>query len=151
MVDQLTEEEMAECKEVFTQYDKDGDGCIATNEIGTVLRALKRQVSDAEVQDLIDEIDPDSYGIVDFSEFLSLLANTMKPVDLEEDLLEVFKVYDRDGNGYITAGELYNVMQKMGEEVTMEEVNAIISEADTDNDSQVNYKDFLRIMINKPN
>jgi hypothetical protein len=40
MVDQLTEEQIAEFKEAFTLFDKDGDGNITTKELGTVMRSL---------------------------------------------------------------------------------------------------------------
>ena len=36
MADQLTEEQIAEFKEAFSLFDKDGDGTITTKELGTV-------------------------------------------------------------------------------------------------------------------
>ena len=40
MADQLTEEQIAEFKEAFSLFDKDGDGTITTKELGTVMRSL---------------------------------------------------------------------------------------------------------------
>ena len=150
MVESLTEDEIADLKKVFTQHDKDGDGCIATTELGSVLHALKYPCTDSDIQDFVADIDPDNYGIIDFCEFLSLISRKARNIELEESLLETFKVYDRDGNGYISASELLVVMRKLGEEITLEEANAMIVEVDQDGDGQVNFKDFVRIMTEKP-
>ena len=106
MVDQLTEEQIAEFKEAFSLFDKDGDGTITTKELGTVMRSLGQNPTEAELQDMINEVDVDGNGTIDFPEFLSLMARKMKDTDTEEELIEAFKVFDRDGNGLISAAEL---------------------------------------------
>uniref|UniRef100_A0A8C9CY67 EF-hand domain-containing protein n=1 Tax=Phocoena sinus TaxID=42100 RepID=A0A8C9CY67_PHOSS len=58
MADQLTEEQMAEFKEAFSLFDKDGDGTITTKELGTVMRSLGQNSTEAELQDVINEVDP---------------------------------------------------------------------------------------------
>ena len=50
----------------------------------------------------------------------------MKDTDTEEELVEAFKVFDRDGNGYISAAELRHVMTNLGEKLTEEEVDEMI-------------------------
>ncbi|CAF4628154.1 unnamed protein product, partial [Rotaria magnacalcarata] len=73
-------------------------------------------------------------GTIDFPEFLTLMARKMKDTDSEEEILEAFRVFDKDGNGYISADELRNVMTSLGEKLTDEEVNQMIREADIDGD-----------------
>ena len=63
--------------------------------------------------------------------------------NLEEDILEAFQVFDKDGNGFITARELKNVMANLGESLTEDEVNAMIREADCDGDGCINYAEFF--------
>ena len=63
-----------------------------------------------ELQDMINEVDANDNGKINFDEFLSLMARKMKDTDTEEELLEAFKVFDRDGKGMITAGELRQVV-----------------------------------------
>ena len=122
MADQLTEEQIAEFKEAFSLFDKDGDGTITTKELGTVMRSLGQNPTEAELQDMINEVDADGNGTIDFPEFLSLMARKMKDTDTEEELIEAFKVFDRDGNGFISAAELRHVMTNLGEKLTDEEV-----------------------------
>ena len=61
------------------------------------------------------QVDADGNGTIDFPEFLSLMARKMKDTDTEEELIEAFKVFDRDGNGFISAAELRHVMTNLGE------------------------------------
>ncbi|KAI5731028.1 hypothetical protein M8J77_003530 [Diaphorina citri] len=62
MADQLTEEQIAEFKEAFSLFDKDGDGTITTKELGTVMRSLGQNPTEAELQDMINEVDADGAG-----------------------------------------------------------------------------------------
>ncbi|KAG4081654.1 calmodulin [Neocallimastix lanati (nom. inval.)] len=122
MADQLTEEQIAEFKEAFSLFDKDGDGSITTKELGTVMRSL---------------------------EFLTMMARKMKDTDSEEEIKEAFKVFDKDGNGFISAAELRHVMTNLGEKLTDEEVDEMIREADIDGDGQINYEEFVKMMMSK--
>ena len=79
-------------------------------------------------------------GTIDFPEFLTMMAKKMKDADSEEELREAFKVFDKDGNGFISAAELRHVMTNLGEKLTDEEVDEMIREADLDGDGQVNYE-----------
>ena len=64
----------------------------------------------------------------------------MKETDSEEEIKEAFRVFDKDGNGFISAAELRHVMTNLGEKLTDEEVDEMIREADIDGDGQVNYE-----------
>ena len=68
-----------------------------------------------------------------------MMARKMKDTDSEEEIREAFRVFDKDGNGFISAAELRHVMTNLGEKLTDEEVDEMIREADTDGDGQVNY------------
>ena len=79
-------------------------------------------------------------GTIDFPEFLTMMARKMKDTDSEEEIKEAFRVFDKDGNGFISAAELRHVMTNLGEKLTDEEVDEMIREADIDGDGQVNYE-----------
>ncbi|GLJ54714.1 hypothetical protein SUGI_1175330 [Cryptomeria japonica] len=149
MAEHLTEDQIAEFKEAFGLFDKDGDGSITTNELGTVMRSLGQNPTEAELRDMISEVDADGNGTIDFPEFLNLMARKMKDTDSEEELKEAFKVFDKDQNGFISAAELGHVMANLGEKLTPQEIEEMIKEADTDGDGQVNYEEFVRMMLAK--
>lgn len=145
----LTEEQINEFKEAFSLFDKDGDGCITSKELGTVMRSLGQNPTEAELKDMINEVDADGNGTIDFSEFLSMMVKKMKDADSEDEIKEAFRVFDKDGNGFISAAELRHVMTNLGEKLTDDEVDEMIREADIDGDGQINYQEFVKMMQKK--
>ena len=79
-------------------------------------------------------------GTLEFEEFVKMMTRKMKDTDTEDELREAFKVFDKDGNGFISAAELRHVMTNIGEKLTDEEVDEMMREADKDGDGQVNYE-----------
>lgn len=79
------------------------------------MRSLGQNPTEAELQDMINEVDVDGNGTIDFPEFLTMMARKMRDTDSEEEIKEAFKVFDKDGNGYISAAELRHVMTNLGE------------------------------------
>ncbi|KAH7522233.1 hypothetical protein FEM48_Zijuj07G0116600 [Ziziphus jujuba var. spinosa] len=163
MADVLSEEQIVEFKEAFCLFDKDGDGefpdkssilgCITVEELATVIRSLDQNPTEEELQGMISEVDVDGNGTIEFAEFLNLMAKKMKVhiyvyIDIfTQELREAFKVFDKDQNGYISASELRHVMINLGEKLTDEEVEQMIREADLDGDGQVNYDEFVKLMM----
>lgn len=148
MTENLTEEQIAEFKEAFQIFDKDGDGSITTKELGTVMRSLGQNPSEEELTSMIEEVDKDGSGTIDFKEFISLMAQKMKETDTEEELIDAFKIFDRDGNGFISSHELRYVMTSTGEHLSDAEIDEMIREADIDGDGNINYKEFVEMMMN---
>jgi hypothetical protein len=84
---------------------------------------------------------------IDFPEFLTLMARKMKDTDSEEDILEAFRVFDKDCNGLISAAELPHIMSTLGEKLTDDEIDEMLQEADIDGDGYINYENFVRMMM----
>lgn len=145
----LSDEEIGEFREAFSLFDKNGDGTISSTELGTVMRSLGQNPTENELQDMINEIDVDGNGTIDFEEFINMMAKKMRETDSEEELREAFRVFDKDGNGHISAAELRHVMTNLGEKLTDDEVDEMIREADLDGDGTVNYEEFVRMMTAK--
>lgn len=116
------------------------------------MRSLGQNPTEAELQDMINEVDADGNGEIDFPEFLTMMARKMKDTDSEEEIKEAFKVFDKNGDGKISAAELRHVMTSigmqpekagradiLGEKLSDQEVDEMIKEADTDGDGEINY------------
>ena len=122
---------------IFLQRQKLNYG----HQCGSYLARISgKNPTEAELQDIINEVDPNGDGTVDFPSFLTIMARKMKDQvnhylydwfmvydkfgiqDTEEDIIEAFRVFDKDGNGTISAAELRHVMTNLGEKLTDEEV-----------------------------
>ncbi|KAL3874258.1 hypothetical protein ACJMK2_037298 [Sinanodonta woodiana] len=146
MAEHLTEEQIAEFKEAFGLFDKDGSGSITSKELGTVMRSLGQNPTEAELVEMISEVDVDGNGSIEFPEFLKMMARKIKEPENEEDIIDAFRVFDKDGNGFISLAELRHVMTNMGEKLTDDEVDEMIREADIAGEGHVSYEEFVRAM-----
>merc|ERR1711935_1285960 len=117
MAEQLKEEQVSEFKEAFSLFDKDGDGTITTEELGTVMKSLGQNPTSEDLQDMINEVDADKDGTIDFEEFLCMMTKHRKESDTDQELKEAFKVFDKDGDGRISKSKLKTVMQNLGEKL----------------------------------
>lgn len=146
----VPEEMLKDWREAFSMFDKNGDDLISAGELGTVMRNLGLNPTEEDVQKMISDVDKDANGFVDFNEFVSMMLKFQeRPVDPEEQYLEAFRVFDQDGNGFISPIELQSVMSSLGERLSEEEIKDMIQEADLDKDGQVDYTEFVKVMINK--
>jgi calmodulin len=149
MGEALTEEQIAEFKEAFALFDKDGDGCITSKELGIVMRSLGQNPTEAELQSYINEVDKNKNGTIDFPEFLALMSKKMETRENEEDIKEAFRVFDKDNTGFISVAELRHVLTSIGEKLNDDEVDELLREADADGDGQINWQDFVKLMTSK--
>ncbi|XP_062181829.1 calmodulin-2/4-like isoform X2 [Phragmites australis] len=170
---QLSKEQINEFREAFSLFDKDGDGIalalflfmnelncarntcippagtITTRELGTVMRSMGQSPTEAELQDMVDAVDADGSGAIDFHEFLTLLARKMRDAGADNELREAFHVFDQDQNGFISRNELRHVLENLGERLSDEELAEMLREADVDGDGQINYTEFAKVMMAK--
>ncbi|CAA0828294.1 Calmodulin-like protein 11 [Striga hermonthica] len=76
MAEIVSGEQILEFKEAFSLFDRDGDECITTEELATVIRSLDQNPTEEELKEIIDEVDFDGNGTIQFAEFLNLMAST---------------------------------------------------------------------------
>ena len=145
--DSLTEEQIAEFKEAFALFDKDGDGTITTKELGTVMRSLGQKPTTAELETMVREIDADGNGEIDFPEFLTMMLRKMNEGNPEKELMDVFMVFDKDGSGTISPDELRSAMRVIGEKLTDDEIEDAIKLADKSGDGEVDYDEFIQFVL----
>ncbi|KAF7640415.1 hypothetical protein Mgra_00000235 [Meloidogyne graminicola] len=139
--EEFTVEELQEFAQAFKMFDKDGNGTMSIKELGVAMRTLGLNPTEDELLNMVNEYDVDGNGI-DFSEFCKMMKEMNKETD-QELIRLAFRVFDKDGNGYITAQEFRHFMTTMGEKFSEEEVDEIIKEFDKDGDEQIDYEEFV--------
>ena len=150
MAAELTETEIADLQAAFSVYDKDGDGTITAKELETVMRKLNAKPTKSDLQAIINKADVDGNGTIDFSEFLTLMSQHMGDSKRKSKHMDAFRVFDQNGDGFISKTELRRVMSKIGQKVTDEEIDDMIKSVDMNDDGKVNYEEFTQLMTMTP-
>ena len=145
----LSDAQLATFKETYAFFDKDNDGTITKEELGTVLRSLGQPITETELHEIMLEVDGDDNGTIELGEFLGVMARNTKDdlKEAEEELKEAFRVFDKEGCGYISAVGLRYVLTNLGNKMTDEEVDEMIKEAESmEGEGQVNYEEFVNML-----
>ena len=83
---------IAEIREIFSLFDKDADGFVETSQLGTIIRGLNMNPSEAEVAEMVKDVDPDGRGTFNQNALCSLIARRPKQEDTLEDMAESLKI-----------------------------------------------------------
>ena len=73
------------------------------------------------------------------------MGRKLRDTDREDEIRQAFKVFDRDGDGYITGDELGLVMANLGEKLTPGELKQMMEEADSNGDGKIDYPEFVKV------
>ncbi|CAF0977118.1 unnamed protein product [Didymodactylos carnosus] len=145
----FSEEQIAVFEESFSVLDRDRDGHISDYEIRSLMNSLGYSPSEEDIGAVIKKVDLDGNGKVDFEEFLTMMQRRKSTGELDHELKHVFDVFDKNRDGFIDKDELYDMLKRLGENITEEDVVDMIEEADTDEDNKVSYEEFKAILYSK--
>ncbi|SPJ08161.1 centrin-1 [Plasmodium sp. DRC-Itaito] len=143
---ELNEEQKLEIKEAFDLFDTNGTGRIDAKELKVAMRALGFEPKKEDIRKIISDVDKDGSGTIDFNDFLDIMTIKMSERDPKEEILKAFRLFDDDETGKISFKNLKRVAKELGENITDEEIQEMIDEADRDGDGEINEEEFMRIM-----
>ncbi|XP_043823908.1 centrin-2-like [Dromiciops gliroides] len=143
---ELTEDQKQEIREAFDLFDTDGTGTIDVKELKVAMRALGFEPKKEEIKKMISDIDKEGTGKISFNDFLAVMTQKMAEKDTKEEILKAFRLFDDDETGKISFKNLKRVSRELGENLTDEELQEMIDEADRDGDGEVSEQEFLGIM-----
>ncbi|KPU78279.1 uncharacterized protein Dana_GF10252, isoform B [Drosophila ananassae] len=159
--------QVRDLRTAFDLLDRNRDGRVTANELQFMLKNLGINVRDEIIHDLIREASHSGNGLINEAEFLQWVgriqalrdeqqqheesASNSKPADeaddVTEDLIAAFRVFDRDGNGFITRDELQTAMEMIGEPLNEAQLEQLLAIADLDQDGRINYEEFTRLLL----
>ena len=149
MFNDLPKNKTDEYKKVFQIHSNGPDGYVNTSELSNIFKSINIDASDEEIKEIIKKLDLEEKKQINYEEFLSLINQGDKDIDEEEEVLNAFKVFDKDGNGLININELKNIMLNIGNNWSENEINELLRDADIDMDGYINYEEFVRTIMSK--
>lgn len=147
---EISPEEYEEYKEAFDMYDKDGSGSISVMEFIKALKNMGQTLSQDEINNLIQSIDGDNSGEIDFNEFLIFMVQKKRNKDEEDLILRAFKSFDKDKDGKLSINEFKYILCNLGHNrFTQDDCDLIFSELDLNQDGYLDYVEFIKYWRNK--
>ncbi len=143
----ITDEQRKDLQDIFDQFDKDKDGKISGKELANAMESMGQNPTDEEINEMMREVDLNQDGKIDFDEFMILMTKSSPDTQTEEEVINAFRVFDKEGNGLIASSELKHIMMTIGDKMTEEEADEMVNEADIDEDGMINYEEFVRMMM----
>ncbi|XP_023511611.1 probable calcium-binding protein CML16 [Cucurbita pepo subsp. pepo] len=144
----LQSDQLKQLHDIFMRFDMNSDGSLTQLELGALLRSLGIKPSGDQLHCLLSNMDSNGNGSIEFDELVNAILPDLNDNILvnQEQLMEVFKSFDRDGNGFITASELAGSMAKMGHPLSYRELSEMMRQADTDGDGVISFNEFTTVM-----
>lgn len=147
----IPEHKKNEIREAFVLFDSDKDEQIDYHELKVALRALGFEKKKADVQKLMRMYDHDSEhnpqaARITYDQFVEMVSDLLLLQDPRDEVLRAFKLLDDDQTGKISLRNLRRVARELGEQLTDEELRAMIDEFDKDGDGEINLEEFTVIM-----
>jgi len=143
---ELTDEQRAEVNEAFKLFDADRDGKLDYYQLKVAMRALGFEVKKADVQRILNEYDREGENLIDERSFTEVVTDRILERNPVDEVLKAFKLFDDDGTGKITIKNMRRVARELGEEMTDDELQAMVDEFDRSKSGSLDEDDFLSIM-----
>lgn len=143
--DQLLDEQKQEIYEAFSLFDMNNDGYLDYHELKVAMRALGFELPKREILDLIDQYDRDGRHLMQYEDFYLIMGERIVNRDPVDEIRRAFKLFDDDHTGKISLKNLRRVAKELGENLTDEELRAMIEEFDLDGDGEINEQEFIAI------
>lgn len=151
----LTPHQLVEINSAFRKFDRDGDGHIEPKELRKVMADLGCPMSEENTRKLIEGVDTDGNGMIEFDEFIGIMAARMLKTEDDEELDQAFKLFD-DGTGFISEDLLREKLCKQGSQrLTAADIDQMLGLLQKDAQGRVAFEhfrlaDFWQVPVGHP-
>ncbi|UJR36449.1 hypothetical protein I4U23_029172 [Adineta vaga] len=146
MLDCPSHEKIDEYQEIFVFFDRQKIGRININDLGVIIRSIGLYPNEMKIKEIQDDYERNQIDEINFQQFLHILISLTNEIEDEIDIIEAFRVFDKEGQGFITKEELLYIMTHLGEKLTSEEADEMMEDADIYCDGKIRYEEFVKIM-----
>ena len=136
-------------KDIFTLFDKKGQGSIAKAQFGDYLRAIGYNPTNAQIEEILSSASQDALSLDDIA---SLIESHQEMLDSTtngkiEDFIKAFQVFDKENTGKVTVGDIRYMLTGLGDKLSDEEVDELLKGVEIDSDGGIDYKKFMEDIL----
>ncbi|XP_017026909.1 uncharacterized protein [Drosophila kikkawai] len=142
----LTDAQLKDLQMAFSLFDESDDKVIPIKQLRHLMRSVACSPTDLELQSILNEIDPDGGCELYLSDFLYIMSQKYANMTPEDEIIGAFRVFDKEGTGFIAESEFRHIMKNMGEQMSDDEVDQIVMDADANIEGNIDYVRFVAMM-----
>ncbi|XP_045589513.1 troponin C isoform X1 [Procambarus clarkii] len=146
----IDEKTMHALRKAFATVDKAKKGYIEAKDLEAILNNMGTAFDVDDLNETIKRVDIDQDGKINFDKFVIIASNFIQDDDEEtitSELKEAFRLYDKEGNGYITTQTLKEILKELDNKLSDNDLNDIIEEIDEEGKGKVDFEGFRELMI----
>ena len=138
-------EELAQIRSEFATYDVDDSGNLDASEVQVIIeKANGKKPSMPEVEYVMKIVDKNKNKVLEFDEFLQMIRYVRI---IDNEAMEQFQFFDKNGDGYIQYSELKKSLKDLNERLSKSEVKLMMKEADVDKDGKISFEEFRDMIV----
>ncbi|CAK5039575.1 unnamed protein product [Meloidogyne enterolobii] len=146
---EIDEDQIEEYQHFFDLFDKGKNGYIMATQLSQIMDVMEQDYDEKTLRKLIRKFDADGSGKLEFDEFCALVytvANSVDKETLRNELKEAFRLFDKEGYGYISTGTLKELLHEIAPDLSDKELDDAVDEIDEDGSGKIEFEEFWELM-----
>ena len=140
----FSQEDREYFKNAFDAFDENRNSFIETADLGKLLRAVGFNPTPEEIEDMIEDAGSTK---LDFNSFLYIASRHAREVEPEQELVDAFRVFDKDGTGKLKTDTIRKILRNLKQPFTEDQIAELLGQATIDKQDCIKYKDFVKVML----
>ena len=145
-------EKLQELKAAFSLFDIDNDGKISMDELSFIFQEIGFELNNTELSQIINNASftGEKKNYISFEDFCSVMNTKMSDTETEQELKEAFKIFDSEGNGFISIEQLKYILNNICAVLSIEEVDELINFVKKDEGGEhIDYNHFINLIFGR--
>ena len=149
MLSDLPEDLLVQISCAFYLFDNDKDGMLKSKDFLKILAKNQIKLPESGAKKLLGDFNNNENETdVSMKDFISLINTRMKKVESEEEMVEMFKIFDKKGTGKVSSGDIRSVLDDIDEPISQQELEELMLNWDKNKDGFLDFFEFKEMMSN---
>ena len=150
MLKNFPEDILVQISCAFNLFDTDKDGFLKPKDFLKVLDQVGIKLNEASMKEMMNSLSSNENGNnISIKDFVAFVNSRMKNVESEEEILEMFKIFDKKGSGKVSIGDIRSVLEDIDEPVSQQELEDLMITWDKNKDGYLDFAEFKEMMESK--